>query len=161
MAGHSLRRSYALTAGDAVRSLVVVRPLKFPGPLFSIVVAFLLAMLGAGVGLFAPNNTNANLSSVPTKMRALANGILGMMRHTGQSLSLAVSTALLGLYLFGQSPQLGGTFDPAKYIGALQVNFVLGAALASLGILVSLRNRKQSAWGSDSAPSGSSLGDDV
>src|SRR5436190_22911908 len=39
-----LRRSYALTAGDAVRSLVVVRPQKFPGLLFSIVVAFLLAM---------------------------------------------------------------------------------------------------------------------
>ncbi|TLY14490.1 MAG: MFS transporter [Thaumarchaeota archaeon] len=124
-------------------------------------VAFLLAMLGAGVGLFAPNNTNANLSSVPPRMRALANGILGMMRHTGQSLSLALSTALLGLYLFGQSPQLGGTFDPAKYISALQVNFVVGAAVASLGILVSLRSRKQDAWESDHAPSGSSLSDDV
>src|SRR5437867_1903459 len=124
-------------------------------------VAFLLAMLGAGVGLFAPNNTNANLSSVPPRMRALANGILGMMRHTGQGLSLALSTALLGLYLFGQSPQLGGTFDPAKYISALQVNFVVGAAVASLGILVSLRSRKQDAWESDRAPSGSSLSDDV
>ncbi len=105
-------------------------------------VAFLLAMLGAGVGLFAPNNTNANLSSVQPRMRALANGILGMMRHTGQSLSLVVSTALLGLYLFGQSPALGGTFNPARYIGALQVDFILGALLAFLGILVSLRNRK-------------------
>src|SRR5437870_8756546 len=37
-------------------------------------IGFLLAMLGVGVGLFAPNNTNANLSSVPPKMRSLANG---------------------------------------------------------------------------------------
>src|SRR5439155_4589743 len=119
------------------------------------------SMLGAGVGLFAPNNTNANLSSVPPSMRALANGILGMMRHTGQSLSLALSTALLGLYLFGQSPQLGGTFDPAKYISALQVNFIVGAGVASLGILASLRGRKQNEWESDRAPSSSSLSDDV
>src|SRR3989454_991715 len=120
-----------------------------------------LAMLAAGIGLFAPNHTNANLSSVPPRMRALTNGILGMMLHTGQSLSLALSTALLGLYLFGQSPQLGGTFDPAKYISALQVNFVVGAAVASLGILVSLRSRKRDAWESDRTPSGSSLSDDV
>ncbi len=106
-------------------------------------IGFLLAMLGAGVGLFAPNNTNANLSSVPPKMRSLANGILGMMRHTGQGLSLALSTALLGLYLFGQSPTLGGTFSPQQYISALQVNFIVGGFLALLGVLVSLRNRKQ------------------
>jgi MFS family permease len=106
-------------------------------------IGFLLALLGAGVGLFAPNNTNANLSSVPPTMRSLANGILGMMRHTGQSLSLALSTALLGLYLFGQSPTLGGTFNPQQYVSALQINFVVGAALVLLGILVSLRRRKQ------------------
>ena len=47
-------------------------------------VAFLLGMLGAGVGIFAPGNTNANLGSVPPQDRARANGILGMMRHTGQ-----------------------------------------------------------------------------
>src|SRR2546427_4509529 len=106
-------------------------------------IGFLLAMLGVGVGLFAPNNTNANLSSVPPKMRSLANGILGMMRHTGQGLSLALSTALLGLYLFGQSPTLGGTFSPQQYISALQVNFIVGGFLVLLGVLVSLRNRKQ------------------
>jgi MFS family permease len=107
-----------------------------------IFIAFLLALVGAGVGLFAPNNTNANLSSVAPGMRSLANGILGMMRHTGQSLSLAISTALLGYYLFGQSVSVGGTFNPSQYVAALQVNFLLGAGLAFLGIVVSLRNRR-------------------
>jgi len=104
-------------------------------------IAFLLAMLGAGVGLFAPNNTNANLSSVAPGMRALANGILGMMRHTGQGLSLAASTALLGLYLFGQSVSAGGTFNPSQYVSTLQIDFLFGAGVAFLGVLVSLRER--------------------
>ena len=80
-------------------------------------IAFLLAMLGAGVGIFAPTNTNANLASVPPGDRASANGILGMMRSTGQSISLAHwdhNHGLLSVRL--HLDKTGGTFTPGKYI---------------------------------------------
>ncbi|HEV2137502.1 MAG TPA: MFS transporter [Nitrososphaerales archaeon] len=97
-------------------------------------IAFLLVMLGAGVGLFAPNNTNANLGSVEPGDRAMANGLLGMMRHTGQSLSLALGTFLIGSYVLGNCIVAGCSFSPAQYVGALHVNFALGAGLAAAGV---------------------------
>jgi len=106
-------------------------------------VAFLLGMLGAGVGIFAPNNTNANLGSVPPRDRALSNGILAMMRHTGQSLSLAIGTVLIGYYLFFRgSVANGGTFTPAQYITAIDINFVFGAVLALIGVYFAFRGRE-------------------
>jgi MFS family permease len=107
-------------------------------------IVLLLGVLGAGVGIFAPGNTNANLASVPPGDRALANGILGMMRHTGQSVSLAIGTILIGLYLFGASPAGGGTFTPAQYIAAINLNFILGAILASIGAFLAFRGREPS-----------------
>jgi hypothetical protein len=105
-------------------------------------VAFLLAILGAGVGLFAPGNTNANLASVPPEDRALANGILGMMRHTGQSVSLAIGTILIALFLFGSTPYQGGTIHPAQYIEAISLNFIVGAALAAVAAYFAFRGRE-------------------
>jgi len=103
---------------------------------------FLLAMLGAGVGLFAPSNTNANLASVPPKDRAMSNGVLGMMRFTGQSLSLTIGTILLGLYLFGGASVNGGTFSAAKYISAIDLTFLVDAALAGIAIYFAFRGRE-------------------
>jgi len=103
---------------------------------------FLFAMLGAGVGLFAPSNTNANLASVPPKDRAMSNGILGMMRFTGQSLSLTIGTVLLGLYLFGGTSSLGGGASAAKYTGAVDLFFLVDAALAGVAIVFAFRGRE-------------------
>ncbi|MDG7005950.1 MAG: MFS transporter [Nitrososphaerota archaeon] len=103
-------------------------------------VAFLIAMLGAGVGIFAPSNTNANLGSVPPGDRATANGILGMMRSTGQSVSLAIGSALIGLYLFGK--HLSGAFRPDQFMAAIDLYFVVGAALAAVAIFFAFRGRE-------------------
>jgi hypothetical protein len=106
-------------------------------------IAFLLAMLGAGVGIFAPTNTNANLASVPPGDRASANGILGMMRSTGQSVSLAIGSILLGLLLFGQNvARTGGTFTPDKYIAAIHLYFLFGAGLAAVAVFFAYRGRE-------------------
>ncbi len=108
----------------------------------AIYVVILLAMIGAGVGLFAPANTNATLSSVPPEKRGVANGILGMMRHTGQSLSLALGTALIGIYIFGSGSIIGQTFTPSQYIGALQLNFFAGAILMFLAVPIVFRGER-------------------
>jgi MFS family permease len=105
--------------------------------------AFLLAMLGSGVGIFAPTNTNANLASVPPGDRASANGILGMMRSTGQSVSLAIGSILLGLLLFGKNlSTTGGTFTPEKYISAIHLYFLFGAGLAAIAVFFAYRGRE-------------------
>ena len=70
-------------------------------------VVILLGAIGAGIGFFAPSNTNAALSSVLADRRGVTNGILGMMRHSGQSISLALGTAFIGYYIFGQGTILG------------------------------------------------------
>ena len=104
-------------------------------------IGFLLAMLGSGVGIFAPTNTNANLASVPPGDRASANGILGMMRSTGQSISLAIGSILIGLYLFGLD-KTGGTITPGKYIGATDLFFLVGAGLAAIAVYFAWRGRE-------------------
>jgi MFS family permease len=104
-------------------------------------IGFLLAMLGSGVGIFAPTNTNANLASVPPGDRASANGILGMMRATGQSISLAIGSILIGLYLFGLD-KTGGTITPGKYIGATDLFFLVGAGLAAVSVFFAWRGRE-------------------
>lgn len=103
-------------------------------------IAFLLGMLGAGVGIFAPTNTNANLASVPPGDRAMSNGILGMMRATGQSISLAIGTIFIGLYLFGASLQ--GNVSIAKYIEAVDLFFVVGALLVAVAAFFAFRGRE-------------------
>ncbi|HEV2390420.1 MAG TPA: MFS transporter [Nitrososphaerales archaeon] len=103
-------------------------------------IAFLLAMLGAGVGIFAPTNTNANLASVPPADRASANGILAMMRATGQSVSLAIASILVGLVLFGGKGN--GTFTPAKYTAAVHLFFLTGAILAAIAVFFAYKGRE-------------------
>jgi len=103
-------------------------------------IAFLLGMLGAGVGIFAPTNTNANLASVPPGDRASANGILGMMRSTGQSVSLALGSILISLYLFGGTGN--GVFTPAKFIAASNLFFLAGAGLAAVAVFFAWRGRE-------------------
>jgi len=107
-------------------------------------VVILLGTIGAGIGLFAPSNTTAALSSVSPDRRGVANGILGMMRHTGQSLSLAIGTAFVGYYIFGQGTILGHTFQPQQYIGALQLNFLMGAFLAIIAVPLVLKGERRS-----------------
>ncbi len=103
---------------------------------------FLLAMLGAGVGIFFPNNTNANLSSVEAGDRAMANGVLGMMRHAGQSMSLAISSILIGYSALGACLAQGCTFSPAEYLYVLHLNFIVGGVLGVVGVLFALVGRE-------------------
>jgi MFS family permease len=121
-------------------SLLLLSTLTETSPIY--VIGFLLAMLGSGVGIFAPTNTNANLASVPAGDRASANGILGMMRSTGQSISLAIGSILIGLYLFGASTTQGGTITPAKYIAATNLFFLVGAGLAAIAVYFAWKGRE-------------------
>jgi MFS family permease len=142
IAGRTSSRDPAV-AGLAIVSLSLLLLSTLSQESSTALIAVLLAMLGAGVGIFAPSNTNANLASVPPGDRALANGILGMMRHTGQSVSLAIGSIFIGLYLFGAKLSAnGGTFTPAQYIAAISLSFILGAILAAVAAFFAFRGRE-------------------
>ncbi len=104
---------------------------------------FLLAMLGVGVGIFAPSNTNANLGSVAPSERGMANGVLGMMRFTGQSLSLAIGTLVIGYFALGQCVSQGCTFDPSQYAHALQLTFGTGTVMAAVATAFAFAGREK------------------
>jgi MFS family permease len=146
IAGRTGSRDPAIAGlGIAAFSLILLSTLNEDSSI--ILITFLLAMLGAGVGIFAPSNTNANLASVPPGDRALANGILGMMRHTGQSVSLAMGSILIGLYLFGATRT--GTFTPGAYIAAVDLNFLVGAIFAGIAAFFAYRGREASGASSE------------
>ena len=95
-----------MTAGEAVRSLVVVRPPKFPGPLFSIVVAFLLAMTAsAGAGRITTSSVAPSANSVTFKVPK------GTDQLAPDIASIAVSNNDPGVITFrinvANRPQLG------------------------------------------------------
>jgi len=105
-------------------------------------IGFCLAMLGVGVGIFAPSNTTANLASVGPSERGMANGVLGMMRFAGQSLSLAIGTLIVGYFALGACVSQGCTFNPGQYAQALEITFGVGAAMAVIAIVFAFIGRE-------------------
>ena len=97
-----------------------------------------LIILGIGLSLFAAPNTNANLSSVAPDQRSLANGMLGTMRHMGQSLSLAIGASVVGIFLSADIYNVGGSVSAVQYVQGLSQSFLIGALVAIVGIFVAL-----------------------
>jgi MFS family permease len=106
-------------------------------------IGFVLAMIGVGVGIFSPSNTNANLGSVSPSDRGMANGVLGMMRFTGQSLSLAVGTLIIGYVALGQCVSQGCAFEPSQYAQALQLTFGIGVVMAVIAVAFAFVGREK------------------
>ena len=88
--------------------------------------------------MFAAPNTNANLSSVPPDQRSLANGMLGTMRHMGQSLSLAIGASVIGIFLSTDIYNVGGSISATQYVQGLSQSFLIGALIAIVGISFAL-----------------------
>jgi MFS family permease len=55
----------------------------------------LLALLGAGLGLFVPANNTAIMAAIPTRMSATAGGMVNMTRGAGTALGIALVTLTL------------------------------------------------------------------
>jgi EmrB/QacA subfamily drug resistance transporter len=104
-----------------------------------------LTFLGIGFGLFSSPNTRAVMSSVERKKLGVASGTLSTMRATGQSVGLALATAVIAtaippqlmLQLFvgltTQSPIAAGGF----VIGMSKV-FLIAAGISAVGTVASL-----------------------
>ncbi|MEM3093503.1 MAG: MFS transporter [Candidatus Caldarchaeum sp.] len=99
-------------------------------------IAASLAMLGFGIGLFAAPNTNSALASVEPEVRAQVNGLMGFMRHLGQSLSIATSASILD-YSIGYEKFLeGGVIEIASFTKGISTNFLLGGVITAAASLL-------------------------
>lgn len=94
----------------------------------------LLAVLGAGVGLFASPNNNAVFSAAPKEHLGVANGMLGTMRNLGVSLG----ASLAALVFLAGAPGHVMPADPGQFVGAMRPALWLGAGFAVLAAALSL-----------------------
>ncbi|MGP0030237.1 MAG: DHA2 family efflux MFS transporter permease subunit [Acidimicrobiales bacterium] len=93
----------------------------------------LLALIGAGLGLFTSPNNAAIMGSVPRSQAGMASGILNMSRGMGTALGLAVT----GL-VFGVSGGNGGS--PAEAVHAFTVTaLVLAGVAAGAAVIAAVR----------------------
>ena len=104
--------------------------------------AWRLALIGAGQGLFLPPNSSSILGSVPRPRLGTASGMIAQMRVMGQALGIVVSAAVVVLRLPVHLAALGSP-PPADaqqtaFVMAAQDAFVVAALICSIGIVASL-----------------------
>ncbi|MBU0508286.1 MFS transporter [bacterium] len=98
-----------------------------------------LMILGFGFALFSSPNTNAVMSSVGREHFGTASAVLGTMRLTGHTLSMAAATLIL-LAFVGRRPI---TIEvQSQFLQATRVAFASFAALCTVGVLFSLARGK-------------------
>jgi EmrB/QacA subfamily drug resistance transporter len=123
--------------------LLLLSQLNAASPVADIVLR--LTFLGIGFGLFSSPNTRAVMSSVDGRKLGVASGTLSTMRATGQSVGLALATAVIAtaipaelvLQLFTglttQTAIAGGDF----IIGMSNV-FLISSGISAIGTVASL-----------------------
>ncbi|MGO0122291.1 MFS transporter [Desulfothermobacter acidiphilus] len=95
----------------------------------------ILLLMGLGFALFASPNTNAVMSSVAPRFRAVASSVLAIMRLVGQTFSMGIAMLILGLFVGEVSL---GTHLSWPFVQAARVAFLCFACLCFVGIFASL-----------------------
>lgn len=132
-----------LAAGITTMSLLLLSRLTTVSSIEYLIVS--LTLLGIGIGLFSPANTTEALSSLPPHKRSYGNGMLGMMRYTGQTLSYAVSAIVIGLYLPTQLFLEGGAIAAEQYVAGISQSLLFSAVLSAIAMIIAIviRSKKE------------------
>jgi MFS family permease len=91
----------------------------------------LLALIGAGLGLFVSPNNAGIMAAIPVQQSGLASGVLNMTRGIGTALGLAMSGAVFGSLA-------GNLSDTAQVRHAFSITALVLAAGAGLAAAVAL-----------------------
>jgi EmrB/QacA subfamily drug resistance transporter len=114
-------------------------------------VAARLFIVGLGMGLFSSPNTSAVMGSVEKDQRGIASGTLATMRFLGQSLSLAlmsaifatfISSSVLSALFVGINPSTLGVATE-EFVEAMQRAFIIAAIISAAGVFTSFIRGKQ------------------
>lgn len=126
---------------------VGVFALSFLGPAAMLLaVAGIVALVGAGGGLFHPPNNTSVLAAVPQSMLGSANGFFAMSRNFGQALGVSLAAAILGAgvagtgagkLLAGYHPEHAQEALFSIYTSAQGTAFHVAAVIGLLGAVVS------------------------
>jgi len=127
------------SAGMAVTTAALVLFIFLNGetPLAFIIANLIL--LGFGLALFSSPNTNAVMSSAPTKAYGVASATVATMRQVGMVFSMGVAMLMFALYI-GRVQ-----ITPAHYpffLESMQASFIIFAILCFGGIFASLARGK-------------------
>jgi EmrB/QacA subfamily drug resistance transporter len=98
-------------------------------------VALNLALIGFGFALFSSPNTNAIMGSVDKQFYGVAASTVSTMRMIGMSMSMAVVTLLIALFV--GDTELRQT-DPALFLTSFRIAFAIFGILCAGGIFASL-----------------------
>lgn len=105
-----------------------------------------LFILGVGMGLFSSPNTSAVMGSVEKNRLGIAAGTLATMRFMGQSMSLAITGAVLATTmsadilsaLFTGLGTVSGIIAAVAFVEGLHRVFLVSALIAAIGVFTSL-----------------------
>lgn len=98
-----------------------------------------LMILGFGYALFSSPNTNAVMSSVDRNKYGIASGILGTMRFTGQTISLAVATSILSMTTGKMITTTSNlSVEPQKFLTGMRLTLTIMTVICIIGIITSL-----------------------
>jgi MFS family permease len=122
------------TLGMAIAAVGLLSLALVPMPKLLVTLP-ILAMLGAGLGLFTPPNNSSIMRVAPRERLGTAGGVLNMTRSIGTSLGVAMTGAVLALLLSEALGQpVASTVDapPAQLYLALRGSLLFLAALAAV-----------------------------
>jgi EmrB/QacA subfamily drug resistance transporter len=138
-------------AGLAVNGVALVL-LSFLGSGSSALeVAFGLALMGVGMGIFQTPNNNLLMSSVPRHRLGVGSSVLSIVRSLGYSIGATLAAAVVSHFLFlatgktslqSLGPGAGIATDAAllsAFLRGYRCAFLVAAAVAFAGALVSLK----------------------
>jgi EmrB/QacA subfamily drug resistance transporter len=97
-----------------------------------------LAVTGLGTGIFVSPNTSALMGSAPRQRQGIASGILATARNVGMVLGVGLAGAI---FTSNAGPQMSGN----SLYHAIQLGLTVGAAIAAIGVIVSLVRGNQKA----------------
>jgi EmrB/QacA subfamily drug resistance transporter len=95
-------------------------------------VAFLLALLGASVGLFSSPNSSAVMGDLGRDQAGVANGTIATLRNLGRSIGVALTVLIYQLFA-GTSATAG--IPPERFLAGFHGVLLVGASLAALAFL--------------------------
>lgn len=104
-------------------------------------IAGLLLSVGVGVAFFQSPNTVSILNATPPRRRGVGSAIVGAARNVGMTLGIAVTGAVVALYLGGSAllaePGVLAADEAVAFVSAMRPAFAVAGAAAAIGAAVS------------------------
>ena len=111
-------------------------------------------ILGIGIGFFSAPNQSAIMKSVEKKQLGIASGTLNTMRTTGQSISIALLSSVLAIFILPSVLNMilshqGGPLPPetpAQFLNGLIAAMIVTIIIIIFGALLSLVRGKEETY---------------